>query len=144
MSTTLLAWGLADKRWGTRQQLETLACHFVKLGECRFPHLKVQALVTKPELGQVSAKDQRLFLPVHAAVGLGDGNSVTGRKQRRGVPLHSMCGCTVRDSFCPAGWPGQMTETILGRGAMGVYRSTADPYNAGQVPGDLHPGALGA
>ena len=49
LSTTLLASGLIDKVREQDNKLETIACHFVKLGGHKLPRIKVQALVTKPD-----------------------------------------------------------------------------------------------
>lgn len=49
LSSTLLASGLADKAGEPGYDLENLVCRFTKLGGLKLPHIKVQALVTKPD-----------------------------------------------------------------------------------------------
>ena len=53
LSTTLLASGLADKVGEHDNKLQTLVCHFAKLGGHKLWWIKVQALVTKPDCDQV-------------------------------------------------------------------------------------------
>lgn len=48
LSTILPASELADKVSEQDNKLETIACHFAKLGGRKLPWIKVQALVTKP------------------------------------------------------------------------------------------------
>ena len=48
LSTILPASELADKVREQDNKLETIACHFAKLGGHKLPWIKVQALVTKP------------------------------------------------------------------------------------------------
>ena len=47
LSTTLLASGLTDKVGEQNNKLETLACHFAKLGGHKLSWIKVRVLVTK-------------------------------------------------------------------------------------------------
>ena len=48
LSTILLFSGLTDKV-EEQNNLETLACHFSKLGGHKLPWMKIQVLVTKPD-----------------------------------------------------------------------------------------------